>query len=443
MLRRHPVRILILLVLCGLAFVFRKRLETHFAAPEADYTPEAVLAPEYPRPGANLNAVWSVPVERGHGGAALDGEDVFLLDREVGVRDTLRVFDLETGTERWSFSYDSPGRLEFAGSRTKPTVVDDLVYLCGGFGKVHCVDRKTHSARWGVDLTEDCGGRQPDFGWAASPLVHADLVILPALGEDAGLVALDRFSGATRWTTPGVGFSHSTPVVLDLLDEQHLVFLSTAEQGRGADGRVPMSLTSFDLNTGDLRWTKTIKLTSVPIPPAVRVDRERFVVTGGYGGGTSVLRIRKEGSGYAIEEEFHVEKGSQLHAPIVHDEHIYLLANENLNESRRRRGNGGLICLDLEGNELWATGDDPNFGRGSMMLLGEHLLIQDGMSGMLRMCLASPLGYKQVATANVFESPPKARRRMWAPMVRSGGEFVVRGEDSLRCVHLSSGARNP
>lgn len=90
----------------------------------------------------------------------------------------------------------------------------------------------------------------------------------------------------------------------------------------------------------------------------------------------------------------------------------------------------------MTGKELWSTTDDPYFGRGHVLKLGGHLLIQDGLSGMLRLCLASPRGYRQIATANVFQSPPKSRNRMWAPMSRSGSTLIVRGYDELRCVHL-------
>jgi len=435
---RRPPLLLSALLLGGLAlaFVYRSRVEQLLAPAEPDFTPAAVLAPAYPRPGADLPPIWKVELEEGYGGAAIEGDDVFVLDREPGVADTLRVLDLETGTERWTFTYEAPGQHEYPGSRTRPVVVGDLVYLCGSFGHVHCVDRRTRSAVWSLRLDEDCGGELPEFGWAASPLVHDRLVILPALGADVGLVGLDRFTGDEVWRTPAVGYSHSTPATVELLGEAQVLFLASDVQGLGSDEPAPVTISAFEPGSGSLLWCTTTLLTSVPIPPPVRVDDEHIFVTGGYGGGSTLLRIRRDGGEYTLEEVFHIEKGSQIHPPVVHEKHIYLLANENSNESRRRRDRGGLTCLDMTGSELWRTGDDPYFGRGHMMLLGDYILIQDGQSGILRLCLASPRGYSQLATANVFESPPKARRRMWAPMARSGGTLVVRGRTELRCVRL-------
>lgn len=423
-------------VALAIAWVFRSKLERALAPAESDYTPSSTLTPSYPRPSADLTPVWKVDLEPGYGGAAIDGGEVFVLDRASGRADTLRVLDLETGAELWTFSYSTEGRLEFAGSRTTPVVVNDFVYVFGSFGQVHGVDRSRREPVWSLELARDCGGEQPDFGWSGSPLVFGRLLILPALGPDVGLIALDRFSGEMVWRTPALGKSHSVPVLLELLGEPHVLFLSSEIQGRGMEEPVVVTVSAFDPETGAERWHFETLLTSVPIPPPVRVDDARIFLTGGYGGGSTLMRLRRTEYGVEAEEIFHVEKGAQLHPPVVHGEHIYLVANENSNESRRRRDQGGLTCFDLTGRELWSTGADPYFGRGHLMLLGDYLLIQDGLSGMLRMCLASPEGYTQLAAANVFETEPKARERAWAKMANSGAVFVVRGGSELRCVKL-------
>lgn len=435
---RRPSLLLALLLLGALlvAWVFRSRVEHLLAPVESDYTPGWKLTPEYPRPTADLTPTWKVALEDGYGGAAIEGEEVFVLDREAGVADTLRVFDLETGEENWTFSYPAPGRLKFTGSRTTPVVVGDLVYLLGSFGQVNCVDRRRHAPVWSLDLERDCGGQRPAFGWASSPLVIGELVVVPAVGSEVGLIAFDRFAGEVVWRTAGLGYSHSNPVVLELLGRSQVVFLSSGIQGYGTEGPEPMTVSAFDPATGAELWRFETLLSSVPIPPAVRVDDEQLFLTGGYGGGSVLMRIGREEGKYSFEEVFRLEKGAQLHPPVVHDGHLYLLANENSNESRRRRHRGGLACFELAGEELWSTGDDPYLGRGHLMLLGDYLLVQDGQSGILRLCLASPLGYTCLATANVFESEPKSRLRMWAKMTHSRGTFIVRGRTELRCVHL-------
>lgn len=436
--RRRTLISLALLMGIGayLAWPHRREILEYLAPPESDFVEDQALEPEYGRSRADLSPAWSVPLEPGYGGAAVRDRLAFVLDREIGVGDTLRVFSVLDGEPRWTFSYEEPGRLQSAGSRTAPAVSDRSVFLCSGFGKVHCVGREDHQLRWRTHLQEELGGAMPDFGYSADPVLHGELVILPALGESVGLVALDQDTGETVWTTPGLGTSQSQPVLMDLLGETFLLFLSCAEQGAGENTPAPALISAFDPDTGALRWRHETLLTNVPVPPPVRVDDERLVVTGGYAGGTKLLRLSREGERFQVEEVFRLEKGSQLHPPVVVGGHIYLLANENSNVSRLRRGQGGLRCYDLEGNERWSTGRDPYFGRGHMIQIGPYLLIQDGMSGFLRLCVASPDGYEQVVTANVFGSPPKERKRMWGKISGWNGTLVLRGDRELVGVFL-------
>jgi len=113
-----------------------------------------------------------------------------------------------------------------------------------------------------------------------------------------------------------------------------------------------------------------------------------------------------------------------------------VLVNENWNDPRNNRKEGGLMCLDMHGKELWRTGEDPYFGRGHALLAGDHLLIQDGFDGTLRVVRASPKGYEQVAQTNLFPDNTTRDGQMWAPMAVAGGHLVLRSQDELVCVRL-------
>ena len=436
--RRRTLALLALSILgISLAWPHRREILEFLAPPEADYVEDQSLTEGYGRASADLSAAWSVPLEPGYGSAVVFDREAYVLDREIGVGETLRVIDILDGAPLWTFTYPEPGRLQSAGSRTAPAVSERSVFLCSGFGTVHCVDRATRTATWRRHLVDDLGGEMPDFGYSADPLLSGDLVILPALGESTGLVALDQGTGEVRWRTPGVGTSQSQPVLMTLRGEEFLLFISCDAQGAGENSPAPVLISAFSPRTGTLRWQRQTLLTNVPVPPPVAVDETRFVITGGYAGGTTLMNLGRSNAGeFQVSEDFHIEKGSQLHPPVVVGEHIYLLANENTNVSRLRRGQGGLRCFDLEGEEQWSTGRDPYFGRGHMIQVGPYLLIQDGMSGILRLCVASPDRYQQVVTANVFESPPKERKRMWGRIAGWNGTLVLRGDRELVGVFL-------
>ena len=54
----------------------------------------------WPKEGPKV--LWTAPVGVGFGGPAVSGGNVYLLDRDEKIGDTLRVFDLATGKEIWT-----------------------------------------------------------------------------------------------------------------------------------------------------------------------------------------------------------------------------------------------------------------------------------------------------------------------------------------------------
>lgn len=390
---------------------------------------------EWPEDGPKI--AWRADVGAGFGGASVHGSEVFLLDREAGEVDLLRVLDIESGEGLWEFVYEAEGRLNYPGSRTVPTVTDKHIYICSGHGRVTCLDRAAQSELWSINLEQDYGGIPPGYGWSCSPVLVGDLVILTALGEEVGMVAFDRFTGDEAWITSPLGTTHATPVVMDLLGKQQLVFISAPEQEPNAmneGGTVTIS--SFDPADGTTLWEIAVPGSPYPIPGPVQVDGERFFVTGGYRGGSSMHRIAKGEDGYEVETVFHIDRGSQIHNPILHEDNLYLVVNENWNDVRNRRTEGGLLCLSLDGEERWRTGDDPNFGRGPSLLAGDHLLVQDGYNGTLRVVKIAPDGYEQVAQANLFDVEDRRDHQMWAPMALAGRLLLLRSQEELLCVEL-------
>jgi hypothetical protein len=89
--------------------------------------------------------VLGLPPRHRFGGPAVSAGKVYLLDRDDKVGDTLRVYDLSNGKELWNFAYAGPGKVEFPGSRSTPTVDGDRVYTVGMVGDLHCISTTTRS----------------------------------------------------------------------------------------------------------------------------------------------------------------------------------------------------------------------------------------------------------------------------------------------------------
>ena len=151
-------------------------------------------------PAAGPKVLWTAPMGAGFGGAAVSDGKVYVLDLDEQVGDKLRVFDLSSGKELWSFAYDAPGAFMFAGSRTTPTVDGDLVYTSGPLGDLYAISTTSHKPVWHKNVWKDFGGGElPRWAIVQHPLVYGDLVIAAAQTSQAGVVAFDKNSGELKW----------------------------------------------------------------------------------------------------------------------------------------------------------------------------------------------------------------------------------------------------
>lgn len=409
--------------------------------------------------GLNLNdwknnppkVLWEKELNEGFGGAAIVGDEVFLVDRDFEERDKLLCLSLKDGSQKWSFSFDFPGKLSFHGSRGVPLVEDDAVYFISGFGQVFRINREKRTADWMVPMRDKYKVEEgtPKWGWAQSPVVVGNVLIVPAMSETVGLVGFDKKTGEVLWETSPFGDSHSTPVVMTLQGEEQLVFIATKRDGDGGVG----TTISVAPETGEVLWETNLYFNKIPIPFPTKVTEELVFLTGGYGNGSCMVQVKKREGAWKVEKLFEMTQGTQIHPPFAIKDHIYFLANENANHKGEARKTGGLLCMDFEGNIKWQTGDTPFMGRGNMILADGHLLIQDGEVGYLRSVVPSPEGYKEVGffdafgkKAEVDEQIAKQEGRklikmpefkFWSPMALSRGHLIVRGQGMLKCLDIN------
>ncbi len=396
---------------------------------------ETGLVSSFP-PGAGAKVLWRVDLNEGFGGAAIAGGEVFVMDREPGEADILLCLDLETGRERWRHVDEVAGRLSFPGSRNTPTVEGGHVFTIGGFGQVNCLERGTGRSVWRFPIMDEFGvERPPNWGYAQSPLVVGDVVVACVLSDEVGLVGLDKATGEVLWKTGPLGSTMSQPTHCVIKGVAQILLLSTIDR----DAREGI-LASFSPLDGRLLWESDVYYNKYPIPVPVLVGKDRLLLTGGYEAGSVMLRLGGPGDAIEVEELYRLDGGSQIHPPQIVGEHLYIMLNENANYKTRiqREASGGLACLRLaDGGEVWRTGNDPYFGRGSMILADGKLLIQDGHNGVLRIVEPSPQGYRQLAEDNVFGVDDLDEdRQFWSPLALSDGRLVMRGQGRLFCVDL-------
>jgi outer membrane protein assembly factor BamB len=98
----------------------------------------------------------------------------------------------------------------------------------------------------------------------------------------------------------------------------------------------------------------------------------------------------------------------------------------------RKRGGGQLVCLDVNGKEVWNSGTD-RFGHGPYMIADGCVLVMDN-SGRLALAEADIASYRRLASYQVFEDGHDA----WGPMALAGGRLIVRDLTRMVCLDIAA-----
>ena len=371
--------------------------------------------------------VWAVDCGPGFGGAAIDKGTVYILDRVEGEADVFRALALASGKEIWRHQYPAPGRLSHHGSRSVPTIVGDRAYTVGGFGHLTCYDLKAQKKVWQLDLDEDFQTPSLKWGYAQSPLVLGDHVIVtPPHPDSPRLAAYDVKTGKRVWAKgTGGGDYYVSPALRTIAGVTGILQLTNSK------------VSFHDTKTGEELFTWSGWKCTWPIPsPTVLSDGKHVMITGGYGAGSVMLEVTRNGNNWKVNEKFRLKEGCQLHPFIEYDGYLYGNINENATLKKKTKAKGGLACVDPKsGKVLWRTGENPNFGRGAVLLGKDGLLIVDGNLGGITAVKPSPKSFSPVGDIAAFDHK-SGDQKIWGPIAIVNRAIVVRDHEQIKAFRL-------
>jgi outer membrane protein assembly factor BamB len=422
---RSTVKVVAVLVLLSVPCVFAADWPGIYGPGRNNISDQRGLLRTWPAEGPKV--LWTAPVGLGFGGPAVKGNQVYLLDRDEEVGDTLRVLDLSSGKELWNFAYGAPGKFMFAGSRTTPTVDGDHVYTNGPLGDLHCISTKTRKAVWQKNIWKDFGGGElPRWAIVQNPLIYGDLLIVAPQTPQAGVVAYDKLTGELKWKSAALSGlpGYVSPSIIKIGGEDHLIMI-TASVGRGRTAR-DGSVNGLDPRNGKVLWSYTGWQCPIPVPQPVDAGTGRILVTGGYNAGSAMFKVEKKADGgYGVTELFkNPDFGAHTQPPILYKDHFY--SHFTVNER-----SDGLVGMTMDGQVKWKTDQQPPFVRGGSILADGLLLTTDGNTK-LYLIEPDPSGFKPIASVELLEPGDN-----WAPLALSEGKLLVRGQKQLKCLQVA------
>jgi outer membrane protein assembly factor BamB len=395
-------------------------------------SPQKGILRTWPQQGPEV--LWTADIGIGFGGPVIKDGKAYLLDRDDKVGDKLRCFELSTGKELWSFSYDAPGSVMFPGSRSVPAIDGNRIYTTGPYGNLYCVDINTHKALWNKNLWKDFGGSEiPKWAISQCPLVYGDLVVVASQAPQAGVVAYEKLTGKVKWSTPSIGpTGYVSPAIVKVSNEDHVVMI-TAAAGRGesASGGKVVGINPL---TGKILWEYTNWQCAIPAPSAVDAGEGRMLIAGGYNAGAAMIKVEKKTDGsYSVTELYkNAEFGAHTQPPVLVNGNFY--AQYSTNERK-----DGLVCMSIDGVVKWKTMRAPLFDKGGLIIAEGLLLATDGAS---KLYLIEPdaTAFKPLASAEMLKGASGDQRnpnQNWAPLALANGMLLIRDQSRLMCVKVA------
>lgn len=209
------------------------------------------LLKAWPETGPEL--LWfTEEIGHGYGAPTIVNERIYV-NGEIDSTSYLFAFDLK-GKLLWK----SPNGKEFTGSgfsnrfpgsRSAPTIVGNLAYVCSGNGRIACFETSGGAEKWSIDMMKDLGGCAIEFGYSESLLVDGNKVFCFPGGPNTNAAAFDRFTGKPVWTSKALGdtTTYCSPMLITLPSRKLVVNYSRYD------------LFALDAATGELLWSYPIQ----------------------------------------------------------------------------------------------------------------------------------------------------------------------------------------
>lgn len=351
--------------------------------------------------------LWRRPVGPGWSSFAV-AEEHFFTQEQRGEHEIVSCYLRTTGEPVWQhqdetrFWESNAG----AGPRATPTLHDGRLYSFGATGILNALDAADGSVRWSRNAATDTGVEVPIWGFASSPLVVDDVVIVATAGQ---LAAYERSTGEPRWFGPDGGDGYSSPHLLELDGVPQVLLMSLA-------GAV-----SFEPARGTLLWEHAWPGSTRIVQPALTADGDLLMSRGT----TSGMRRLSAGvapGGWAIEERWDSNGLKPYFSDfVVHEGHAY--------------GFDGNILASIDvktGVRNWKGG---RYGSGQMLLLADQdLLLVISEKGELALVEAVPHGFTELARF------PALKGKTWNHPVLVDDSLLLRNDREMAAFRLALAA---
>ncbi len=302
------------------------------------------------------------------------------------------------------FPYGKEFVESWPGARSSVTIAGDLLYMESGYGSLFCMDPKDGSIKWKKEFLTDFDGKNITWGFTETVLIDKDVLYCTPGGQVNNVMALNRMTGATIWSSTGKQelSAYCSPLLMDFPARKLLVTMTAN------------SIIGLDAKDGKLLWSHPqTNEYAVHANTPVYADGGLLCFSG-YGQGGPKLRLSADGSS-VTQEWFAKTFDSRMGGAVYVDGYVYG-SGDNAGKEWQ--------CLD------WKTGErkyaSTEVAKG-VVIYADGMLYGYTQRGDLFMAKATPAEFKVAGKVAVTLGSDQH----WAHPVINNGLLYVRHGSAL------------
>ena len=368
---------------------------------------ETGLLPSWPEGGPAR--LWRAPgIGQGYSSPIVANGTVYITGDEDNDL-IINAFSLD-GTLRWRVKNGAAWQRSFPGTRSSCTYDQGKLYHMNAHGRLACLDAKSGREVWAVNVLERFEGKNITWGMSESLLTLGDLVFATPCGAKGLVVALNKHSGDTMWTTPSLDDerpSYASPILVSIGDRTLLINSATK------------NAFAVDAETGELCWQVSQEDPNNTVSTIPVLARNELVFTNTSRGYGAIFGVRLDGS--------RAEKTWTKELSISHGSTVCV--NGQVYGASSRGEVDGWVAVDAKTGSLRSVA---GLDGGSLIYADSrfYCLTQRGM-----MTLQKPTdsGFETVGSFRIGKG-----KDVWAHPVVCDGRLYLRFNETLFCYDIRS-----
>lgn len=360
-----------------------------------------------------IKVLWRANVGTGFSSVAVSGGRFYTLgnDGTKGVdpnthRDIIYCLDADNGKTVWTHSYLcclEPKQYE-GGPGATPAIAGGRVYTFSKVGDVFCLDALTGTLRWHKNLVSQLGVKKPAWGFAGSPVVWGELLILSA-GTSG--VALNKDTGEVVWQNGNDAAGYSTAVPFKTEGRDMIALLDAK------------SLVGVEPVSGKIKWRikwPTKDGFNMADPVITGRELKSIFISSGYRQGSAKIEAGFDSARIVWKNQ---SMQNHLATCVLIDGYLYGFDYSTLR------------CIDFENGQVkWSY---RGLGQGTLCASADGRLIILGEKGKLVVASANSDRFDVISQMQAVEG------KCWTVPVLSDGRIFVRNSaGELVCLDVST-----